>query len=151
MLDVGAMDGLVEEMADACLRDVRLIVQRVCLVLDELKPRYTLALVSNFYGNLNKVCSELGLVKYFDTLIDSAVVGLRKPDPAIWSLALKNLSVTPENAWVVGDSYENDIVPAKQLGCTTIWLKGKSWSEPSSTDAADYTISKFQEIKCILL
>lgn len=151
LLKVNARDGLLEEMADSCIRDVQLVVQRACHVLDEVKPHYKLALVSNFYGNLTKVCDELGLIKYFDVMVDSALVGLRKPDPAIWSLALGNLGVQPETSWVVGDSYSNDIVPSKQLGCRTIWLKGKSWTMPASEDAADYTITKFEDIKNILL
>ncbi len=84
-------------------------------------------------------------------MIDSAVVGVRKPDPMIFSLALARLGVAPNDAWVVGDSYERDIVPAKTLGCSTIWLKGKSWKEPSSTEAADYTVLTLEDIKKILL
>jgi len=53
---------------------------------------------------------------------------------------------------VVGDSYERDIVPGKQLGCTTIWLKGKSWtSHPTETPAADHIINAFEQLRPILL
>ncbi len=151
MLGLSARDGVMQSMLDACYADIDATVQRTKPMFEQLTMRYRLGVVSNFYGNLEVVCREFELYKYFTTLIDSVVVGLRKPDPAIWSLALKNLEVKPVNAWVVGDSYERDIVPAKQLGCNTVWLKRKSWAMPPSTEAANHTIQKFEEIKSILL
>jgi HAD superfamily hydrolase (TIGR01509 family) len=150
-LKLDARDERLQSMLDACYEDIDTTVQKARELIEKLADRYRLGIVSNFYGNLETVCQEFELYRYFSTLVDSVVVGLRKPDPAIWSLALKKLEVKPENAWVVGDSYDRDVVPAKQLGCTTIWLKGKSWMAPPSTEAANYTIQKFEEIKSILL
>lgn len=151
LLALDGKDVRLRSMLDACYADVDSTVDRAKPLIEKLSMRYRLGIVSNFYGNLETVCQEFELYTYFNAVIDSVVVGLRKPDPAIWELALKNVSVRPEDAWVVGDSYERDIVPPKHLGCRTIWLKGKSWSTPSSTSSADYTISKFSEIEAILL
>ena len=150
-LGLNARDGVMKSILDACYADVDATVRRAKPLLEKLSMRYRLGIVSNFYGNMETVCQEFELYRSFNTVVDSVVVGLRKPDPAIWSLALKNLGVRPQDAWVVGDSYERDIVPAKQLGCKTIWLKGKSWITPSSSEAADYTVSKLSEIETILL
>lgn len=150
-LKLDGKDDRLQSMLDACYQDIDTTIQKSRQLIEKLAGRYRLAVVSNFYGNLETVCQEFEIYRYFTALVDSVVVGLRKPDPAIWSLALRKLEIKPENAWVVGDSYERDIVPPKQLGCKTIWLRGKSWIEPPTTEAADYTIQRFEEIKSILL
>ena len=150
-LKLDGKDERLQSMLDACYQDIDTTIHKSRHLIEKLAERYRLGVVSNFYGNLETVCQEFELYRYFTTLVDSVVVGLRKPDPAIWSLALKKLEIKPENAWVVGDSYDRDIVPAKLLGCKTIWLKGKSWAEAPTTEAADHTIQRFDEIKSILL
>lgn len=142
---------LLKKMVDACYEDVKRVIGKARKVLDVLQPSYTMGVVSNFYGNLDVVCKEFELDRYFKATIDSVVVGVRKPDPKIFSLALDALGVAPKDVVVVGDSYDRDIVPAKLLGCSTIWLKGKSWITPPSTEAADHTVMRFEEIKTILL
>jgi putative hydrolase of the HAD superfamily len=138
-------------VTDACYRDVWNVVNNAKKILQELLPFYTLGVVSNFYGNLDVVCREFGLEKIFHAMIDSAVVGIRKPDPGIFSLALRQLGASPHESFVLGDSYERDVVPSKKLGCSTIWLYGKSWNVPSNTEAADFTIHRFEEVKMIVL
>ena len=150
MLGLDARDGRMQSMLDACYAGVDEVLREARPLIERLSMRYRLGVVSNFYGNLETVCQEFELYRYFSAVIDSVVVGVRKPDPAIWSLALEQLGVKPEVAWVVGDSYERDIVPAKQLGCHTIWLKGKSWTAPASTEAADNTIGTLMEIEDII-
>ncbi|HTK80685.1 MAG TPA: HAD family hydrolase [Bacteroidota bacterium] len=141
----------LQAMLDECYQDVDRTVLKAKELIEKLSEHYRLGIVSNFYGNLEIVCREFDLYRYFTAYVDSVVVGLRKPDPAIWELGLKKLEVRPENGWTIGDSYERDVVPGKALGCTTIWLKGKTWNSPASTGAADYTIRKFEEIRSILL
>ena len=71
-----------------------------------------MVLVSNFYGNIHQVLNEFDLDGLFDSIIESAVVGVRKPDPAIFTLGVKALGMAAEDTVVVGDSYTKDIVPA---------------------------------------
>lgn len=118
-------------------------------VLYELKKNFKLGLVSNFYGNLKEVCEELNL-DMFDAMIDSEVVGIRKPDPKIFALAVKELNLNASDCIVAGDSYDKDIEPAKKLGCTTLWLKGRSWREFDNTVYADYIIKSIKEIPAIV-
>lgn len=101
-------------------------------VLDKLQGT-PLCLVSNFYGNLNAVLRDYGLDRYFRDVVESAAVGIRKPDPAIYRLALERMGVSPDEVIVVGDSFSKDIVPARSLGCHTVWLKGEEWS-PAAHD-----------------
>jgi putative hydrolase of the HAD superfamily len=120
-------------------------------ILEQLSPEYLLAVISNFYGNIETVLEELSLKKYFTSILDSAVVGIRKPDPKIFEIALNELGVNPNDAVMIGDSYTNDIVPAKLIGCKTIWINNKGWEEQNENNKADIIIKSFKELPEILV
>jgi putative hydrolase of the HAD superfamily len=116
-------------------------------VLLKLRETATLALVSNFYGNLETVLHEFELAPLFQSVTESAQVGLRKPDSRIFSLALEALAMEACEVAVVGDSLKNDIRPAHELGCTTIWLKGEGWNDDETAEGqADRVISDLAEL-----
>lgn len=117
-------------------------------VLLKLRETATLALVSNFYGNLNTVLREFHLDGIFDVVVESAAVGIRKPDPAIYELALERLTKREESVvTVVGDSLKNDIQPAKKLGLHTIQISGEPWDNIDKTGiSADRVITNLKEL-----
>lgn len=99
-------------------------------VLEWLKQRgYPMVLVSNFYGNINQVLKDAQIDNYFCKVIESAVVGVRKPNPAIFALGVCALDLPASQVLVVGDTYGKDIMPAHQLGCHTLWIKGLQWED----------------------
>ena len=116
-------------------------------VLLQLKSQCPLVLVSNFYGNLSVVLREFGLDGLFETVVESAVVGVRKPDPRIFLLGAEALGLPPSKVTAVGDSLEKDIIPAKQAGCRTVWLQGEGWTTyaPSAPEA-DRVIRSLDEL-----
>lgn len=135
----------VERLHAAVLDD---LYSRVCEhvtcgreVLLRLKPQYPLVLCSNFYGNLTEVLKEFQLDGLFQDVVESAVVGIRKPDVRIYELALRSLGGVEAAAGVVvvGDSLKNDIRPARQIGCQAIWLKGEPWDSEASDNSASYS------------
>ena len=89
---------------------------------------YPMVLVSNFYGNINVVLREFGLAQYFQDVVESSAVGIRKPDARIFSLGVKCLGLKPEEVMVVGDSFYKDVEPAIKIGCHAAWFKGEGWS-----------------------
>jgi putative hydrolase of the HAD superfamily len=93
-------------------------------ILSRLHQRVGLGVVSNFYGNVHRVLEEAGLAPLLATIVDSSVVGVRKPDPAIFTLAVRRLGVEPAEVLYVGDSLEKDIVGAHAAGLRTGWLTG---------------------------
>lgn len=97
-------------------------------VIEQLSKRYPLMLVSNFYGNVETVIRDMGLREFFQGVIESAVVGVRKPNPTIFKLGVVALGLNPEDVLVVGDSFRKDIEPSLSLGCQVAWLKGKGWT-----------------------
>lgn len=123
-------------------------VQKAIPVIKKLSEKYPLVLVSNFYGNLKSVLDDFGITHYFNKIIESAVVGIKKPDPAIFSLAVEALGLYPEAVVVIGDSYAKDIIPATETGCKTIWLQGIGWEENNLGQTADIIIHDFCELPC---
>ena len=106
-----------------------------------------MVLVSNFYGNISVVLQEFGLDGIFAEVIESAVVGIRKPDPQIFLLGVDALGMKPEEVTVVGDSLEKDIIPAKRAGCHTVWLKGEGWTNAQDGEnQADRVIMALDEL-----
>lgn len=89
-------------------------------VLAELQKKYVLLLVSNYYGNVRKIAEDLGIAMYFKTITDSTIVGVRKPDPALWRLAIEDAGFSPIEVLIVGDSMKNDIIPGISLGCQLV-------------------------------
>lgn len=75
-----------------------------------------LALVSNWDARLAKLCFDMGLDRYLDSVISSASVGLIKPDPHIFELALERLDVAPGRTVHVGDHYYADVLGARSVG-----------------------------------
>ncbi len=127
--------------------EVKTIIAKSKEVLLKLKEKYPLVLVSNFYGNMNVVLEEFELNELFDKVIESAVVKVRKPDPQIFVLGVQALGMKANEVAVVGDSYDKDIVPAHSIGCNTIWLKGKGWTnEEPTTCVADKVIKLLTEL-----
>lgn len=121
-------------LATYCDDFARQHVEQSAQVLEQLRQRgHRLIMVSNFYGNLHSVLSTYGIDHYFDTIVESAVVGVRKPDPAIWQLGVEAAQCEASQCVAVGDSFNKDIAPAHSLGCQTIWFKGCEW-EPKQFD-----------------
>lgn len=117
-----------EPVAMHCYQSARSSVERARPVIEALSHKFPLVLVSNFYGNVEAVLADFDLRKYFKSIIESAVVGVRKPDPRIFELGVEALGLKPEQVLVVGDSYTKDIVPAESIGCKVAWIKGKGWT-----------------------
>ncbi len=94
-------------------------------LLQELELReFRLGVISNAADeeNTRTLIDKGGIRPYLEFIISSAAFGKRKPDPGIFRLALDHFGIPAERTVMVGDSYEADIVGAKQLGMHTIWI-----------------------------
>ena len=127
---------------------VKVITAHSCEVLEELrKLNFPMVLVSNFYGNVETVLEEFGFSTFFKTVIESARVGIRKPDPRIYELGVKALGLAPEEVVVVGDSFPKDILPAKTIGCKAYWFKGEGWKDENYDESIpDRVITDIREV-----
>jgi putative hydrolase of the HAD superfamily len=77
---------------------------------------FRLGVVSNALGNIEADAARYGLADYFDVIIDSHVVGVAKPDPRIFHIALERMRMSPEEALFAGDLYSIDMVGALAAG-----------------------------------
>lgn len=142
-------DGMEEKaisVARYCYDSARRCVEEARPVLESLSSRFPLVLVSNFYGNVESVLADFDLRRYFRSIIESAVVGVRKPDPRIFRLGVEALGLPPEEVLVIGDSYKKDIIPAESIGCQVLWIKGKGWTADEDAVTHPNIIKTLSEI-----
>lgn len=145
--NLGDATRYLERILDDVYQQTKDTTKESALVLEELAKRFPLVLVSNFYGNISTVLREFGLDHLFGDIIESAVVGIRKPDARIFALGVERLGLKAEEVAVVGDSYDKDILPSHSIGCHTIWFKGEGWTdEVVENPVADKVIGSLKEI-----
>lgn len=139
---------LAKDMAEYVDAETKDVLRESKEVLESLSARYPMVLVSNFYGNIQTVLKDAGIDQYFSKVIESAVVGVRKPNPAIFALGVCALDLPASQVLVVGDSYDKDIAPAHALGCHTLWIKGLQWEEkPYDEQMPDAIITQLLEME----
>ena len=132
-------------MARRFVARARRHLRRNVELLRRHRPVLRFGLVSNFTPNLPFIVRETGLEDVLDSVVCSDKVGLRKPDPEIFRLALADLGVDAEEAAMVGDSLVSDIMPAKTLGLTTIWIRGDRVFVGGDETAADHVVFDLPE------
>lgn len=126
------------------------IARRNATILGELRSRgLRTALVSNFTGNLDCCVAELALAPAFDVVIDSAIVGIRKPDPRIFALALDHLGVDASRALMVGDNPFADIQGAAAAGMSTCWLAPLTRAAPDGCTPT-FRIESLSDLPCMV-
>lgn len=88
-----------------------------------LRKRYKIGIIANQSPGTVERMKRYGLSRYLDLVVASAEAGIEKPDLRIFELALKRANCLPENAVMIGDRLDNDIIPAKRIGLKTIWIR----------------------------
>jgi FMN phosphatase YigB (HAD superfamily) len=74
----------------------------------------------------------LNIAGYFDTVVISEDVGVTKPDPKIFAIALERIGASPQEVVFVGDNWTNDIAGAVNAGMSAVWLDHEM-KEPATT------------------
>jgi putative hydrolase of the HAD superfamily len=108
-----------------------------CLpVLDALKRNKKLALITNFDHPpyIELALQKHGLKTYFSEVIISSLVGLNKPDPEIFQLALRKTGFKASDVVHVGDSLEDDVKGAKSAGIRAVFIQRSPGSGAPTTD-----------------
>ena len=116
---------VVEPAAEAALAHVR-------------QAGVAAAVISNSNGSVASILESLGLGRYLDFVIDSGEVGVEKPDPRIFRLAVERAGVVAEDAVYIGDYYSVDVLGARAAGLDAILLDpGACWGERDCRSARD--------------
>jgi HAD superfamily hydrolase (TIGR01509 family) len=133
--------------AAAFYRPSERILHRNRGILEQLAhDGYKMGVVSNFYGNVEVLCKEALFTPFLKTVLDSTIIGLKKPDPAFFQLALSRLNLPAERVTFIGDSFERDMVPAKALGMYTLWMVGDTGKKPPMPGIADVIVRSLEDV-----
>jgi putative hydrolase of the HAD superfamily len=121
-------------------------------VLAELAADYALGVVSNFYGNVERILRDAGIAPLLRVVADSTAVGAAKPDAAIFQHAVARLGTPASETLHVGDSYERDVLGARAAGLRAAWLTGDH-APTAAPDraAADVRLASLRELRPWLL
>ena len=128
-------DEVVYPEAEECLR--------------ELSKRYKIGIIANQNPGSRERLEKIGLLKYIDIVIASAEEGVAKPDLRIFKAALSRAACKPEEAVMVGDRIDNDIIPANKIGMTTVWIRqgfGGYAELKTVEEQPDYIVNTLAEI-----
>jgi putative hydrolase of the HAD superfamily len=120
------------------------------LVLDAARRRgVRLGLVTNGAGRAQRQKLErFDLGRRFDHIQIEGEAGFGKPDPRAFTMTLNALQVDPTEAWMVGDSYEADMVTPQSLGLATHWYNPASYQRPQGRPPPSRTISRLSDLLC---
>jgi HAD superfamily hydrolase (TIGR01549 family) len=122
-------------------------------VLKYLAGSYKLGIIANQNAGTVERLERYGLYKYFTIICSSAEEGLSKPDPMFFKLALERAKCEGGHAVMIGDRLDNDVIPAKQLGMQTIWVRQGFARDQVSTHpllAPNVIINELNELMNIL-
>ena len=91
---------------------------------------FRLGVVSNANGRMPEKLARLGLAGFFDTIVDSGIEGVEKPDRRLFDIALERMGVEASRCAFVGDLYHIDVVGARGAGLFPVlvdkaWLRGE--------------------------
>ena len=123
-------------------------------VLRMLSSRYRLGVIANQSAGTEERLSKWGLMPLISICLSSAEVGIEKPDPTIFRLALSHAECAAAEAAMIGDRIDNDIRPARLQGWKTIRiLQGfaRFHSPRDEFDEADATVAELTELPPLLL
>ena len=130
---------------------LRLTNKYFCLMPDaekvvrSLAAKYPLTIISNGFKEVQYYKFEhSGLAKYLTHTLISEEVGINKPQPEIFRIALERNGITADEAVMIGDSYSSDIAGAQAAGIDQIWVKGDEL--PVTGETATYIVPKFTDV-----
>lgn len=97
----------------------------------------------------NHTIDTLNLRPYMSCVLVSDTVGVKKPSPEIYELALHQLKLEPQDVWFVGDNPATDLLGGYNMGMKTVWVRGHhDWTDDSFQ--ADYIVENISELLPIL-
>ena len=118
-------------------------------VLQRLSQKYKIGIIANQDFGTEQRLTDFNVHQYINLVIASAEEGVAKPDLRIFQIALARADCKPEEAVMVGDRIDNDIIPANKIGMTTMWIKQGfgSYAEPKTVEEqSDYIVNSLAEI-----
>lgn len=118
-----------------------------CLAV--LHRQYKIGIIANQIPGTATRMKQYGLSPYLDLIVASAEEGIAKPDVRIFQAALERANCPAKNAAMIGDRLDNDILPAKRIGLTTIWVRqgfGGMARPLTIEETPDYCVDRLDDL-----
>lgn len=117
--------------------------------LSRLHRHYKIGIIANqSYGSKERL-RRFGILEYIDLIVASAEEGVAKPDRRIFERALERAGCRSEEAVMVGDRLDNDIVPANGIGMFTVWIRQGNWKDAcprEESEQPDRVVDSLREL-----
>lgn len=121
-------------------------------LLQNLSKRYRIGIIANQGPGTPARLEAYGFSPYISVCCASAEAGMAKPDPRFFRMALEQAQCQPEHAVMIGDRIDNDVIPAKRLGMSAIWVRqgdARFQPIPSGSEAPDFICDSIDEIAAL--
>lgn len=124
--------------------------ERVRQLLASLNERYRIYLLTNGLADFQWLTlRELALEAYFDQILICSDLRAYKPERAVFETVLRHANCAPGETWMIGDSWADDMVPALELGMTTVWINPQRQEAPDARQP-HFDIPSVLELRGIL-
>jgi putative hydrolase of the HAD superfamily len=126
LLNFKVEDQLINKLSEdyiAHLSSFNHLFENTFEILDYLSLNYNLHIITNGFDEVQyKKMSHAKIDHYFKTITNSEIAGVKKPNPEIFNFALKLANTTVNKSVMIGDSYEADILGAKNIGMDVVFF-----------------------------
>ena len=154
ILPQGYSEPIVRRM-DPSVREGRRTLFRIAdgaeSVLKQLSRKYDLGVIANQSEDVLALLKSSGLGEYFKVKAISATVGLKKPSPEIFALALKEAGHEAKECIMVGDRLDTDICPANKLGMKTIRVTDSLFALQEPREECEYPTTTVTKLTLVPL
>jgi len=122
-------------------------------LLEALRPRYRLGLVSSFDDTATayEILRRHGLLAYLDSVVVSETLGLRKPHPALVRAGLVDLGLGADEVLFVGDTFAEDVLGARAAGVDAAWIDARGGGVPDGATPPRFRLRGLCELAPLLV
>ncbi|TBN01356.1 noncanonical pyrimidine nucleotidase, YjjG family [Hyunsoonleella flava] len=125
-LNLSVEDGMIRKLSDDYIKYLstfNFLIEDTTSILQYLKSKYKLHIITNGFNEVQyKKMDRSNITPYFETITNSEIAGVKKPNPKIFNFALNLAKTKPKQSIMIGDSLEADIEGALNIGMDAIFF-----------------------------
>ena len=134
----------IDELADSYIEELpgdNHLFDGAELILDYLAKKYTLHIITNGFNDVQHLkLKNSGINNHFSTVTTSEEIGVKKPNPLIFTAALKKANASASSSIMIGDTFEADILGAENVGMETMYYNYRKEPLPQKYTIVDHLL-----------
>ncbi len=134
----------IDELADSYIEELpgdNHLFDGAELILDYLAEKYTLHIITNGFNDVQHLkLKNSGINNHFSTVTTSEEIGVKKPNPLIFTAALKKANASASSSIMIGDTFEADILGAENVGMETMYYNYRKEPLPQKYTIVDHLL-----------